>query len=174
MTSNTSCSPLARIPGGLGCFRFSKYSLDYSANQNYNSAYPAPHGDVSRSSRHVGAGCDGRRDVRHVRMPDEAFAAYGEVVWSWRRDPGATLAEAIPPATGARKAASPGRVRISRQTIARGKPGCFGCTCQSRVHLLLPRAHGAYGRSRRPAFPAPSARRGTTNLQNSGEITPRE
>jgi hypothetical protein len=35
-------------------------------------------------------------------------AAYGEVVWSWRRDPGATLAVAFPPATGARKAASPG------------------------------------------------------------------
>jgi hypothetical protein len=25
--------------------------------------------------------------------PDENAAAYGEVVWSWRRDPGATLAE---------------------------------------------------------------------------------
>ena len=35
-------------------------------------------------------------------------AAYGEVVWSWRRDPGATLAETIPPATGARKAAPRG------------------------------------------------------------------
>jgi hypothetical protein len=34
-----------------------------------------------------------------------------------------------PSATGARKAASPGRARISRNTIARGKPGCLGCTC---------------------------------------------
>src|SRR5437660_12705121 len=38
-------------------------------------------------------------------------AADGEVVWSWRRDPGATLAEIFPPATGARKAASPRRAR---------------------------------------------------------------
>ena len=34
-----------------------------------------------------------------------------------------------PPATGARKAASPGRAPISRKAIARGKPGCPGCTC---------------------------------------------
>jgi hypothetical protein len=35
----------------------------------------------------------------------------------------------LPPATGARKAASPERARISRKPIARGKPGCLGCTC---------------------------------------------
>jgi len=43
--------------------------------------------------------------------PDENAAAYGEVVWSWRRDPGATLARSIALTTGARKAASPGRAR---------------------------------------------------------------
>src|SRR5215468_9081141 len=37
--------------------------------------------------------------------------ADGEVVWSWRRDPGATLARSIALTTGARKAASPGRAR---------------------------------------------------------------
>src|SRR5262245_25472402 len=41
-------------------------------------------------------------------LPDENAATYGEVVWSWRRDPGATLAGSIPPATGARKAAPRG------------------------------------------------------------------
>ena len=64
-----------------------------------------------------------------VFPPDENAAAYGEIVWSWRRDPGATLAGVFPLTTGARKAASPRRVRISRKTIARGKPGCPGCTC---------------------------------------------
>ena len=49
------------------------------------------------------------------------------------------------PATGARKAASPGRARISRKTIARGKPGCFGCTCQIRVHSTPRSAHGDAG-----------------------------
>src|SRR5262245_48592368 len=47
--------------------------------------------------------------------------------------------------TGARKAASPGRARISRKTIARGKPGCLGCTCQIRVHSFATIAHGAAG-----------------------------
>ena len=28
--------------------------------------------------------CGVRRDF----LPDETFAAYGEIVWSWRRDPG--------------------------------------------------------------------------------------
>src|SRR5262249_43385554 len=90
-------------------------------------------------------GCDGRRDVRHVRMPDETFAAYGEVVWSWRRDPGATPAGNPPAGNGGKKGRSPGRARISRKTIARGKPGCPGCTCQIRVRLLATVAHGAAG-----------------------------
>jgi hypothetical protein len=42
----------------------------------------------------------------------------------------------FPPATGARKAASPGRARISRKTIARGKPGCLGCTCSLKTRVL--------------------------------------
>jgi hypothetical protein len=38
--------------------------------------------------------------------------------------------------TGARKAASPGRARISRKTIARGRPGCLGCTCSFKTRVL--------------------------------------
>src|SRR4029434_2183436 len=33
----------------------------------------------------------------------------------------------------------------SRKTIARGKPGCLGCTCQNRVHSFATFAHGAAG-----------------------------
>src|SRR4029434_7579078 len=77
--------------------------------------------------------------------PDENAAAYGEVVWSWRRDPGATSAGVVLPATGARKAAAPGRARISRKAIARGKPGCLGCTFQNRVLSFATLAHGAAG-----------------------------
>jgi hypothetical protein len=36
-------------------------------------------------------------------MPDENAAAYGEVVWSWRRDPGVKLRGKSDAATGARK-----------------------------------------------------------------------
>ena len=39
--------------------------------------------------------------------PDETFAAYGEIVWSWRRDPGATLAVS-PAGNGGKKGRFPG------------------------------------------------------------------
>ena len=53
----------------------------------------ASKGDATRSSRNVGAGCDGRCGVRRV-LPcrTKTLTAYGEVVWSWRRDPGVKLA----------------------------------------------------------------------------------
>jgi hypothetical protein len=99
---------------------------------------------VSRSSRHVGAGCDGcllRQVLRHrakARQRTAKSCGPGAATLALRR-------RSIPPATGARKAASPGRARISRKTIARGKPGCLGCTCQIRVRSCLPIAHGAAG-----------------------------
>src|SRR5262245_13003372 len=33
----------------------------------------------------------------------------------------------------------------SRKAIARGKPGCLGCTCQTRVHSFATFAHGTAG-----------------------------
>ena len=107
-------------------------------------------------------------------MPDESAAAYDEVVWSWRRDPGATLAEVLLPATGARKAASPGRARISRKAIARGKPGCLGCTCQIRVLSFTTFAHGTAGAVGARLSLRPLIQRGTTKLHNPGENELRE
>jgi len=40
--------------------------------------------------------------------PDENAAAYGEVVWSWRRDPGVKLARSIALMTVAKEAAHRG------------------------------------------------------------------
>jgi hypothetical protein len=37
--------------------------------------------------------------VRRIFAPDEALSAYGEVVWSWRRDAGVKSAGAILPVT---------------------------------------------------------------------------
>jgi hypothetical protein len=127
--------------------------------------------DVRAIVTERGAGCDGRCGVSAVQtVPTKTPAADGEVVWSWRRDPGATLARSIALTTGARKAASPGRVRISRKTIARGKPGCPGCTCQTRVHSSATLAHGGLRAQSAPGFPcALFSKRGTTRLQSSGE-----
>jgi len=50
---------------------------------------------------------------------------------------------------------SPGRARISRNTIARGRPGVFGQTCGDCRQLFFLLA--GHGRGQRPVFPAPSA-----------------
>src|SRR5215813_3448611 len=100
--------------------------------------------------------------------------AYGEVVWSWRRDPGVYPARLCGLGNGDNKGRSPGRARISRQTIARGKPGCLGCTCQTRVRSLLPIAHGATGAASARLSLRPLSERGPTRRHNPGESAPRE
>src|SRR5436190_9187540 len=93
---------------------------------------------------------------RQVLAPDENAAAYGEVVWSWRRDPGVKPRGKSHAVTVAKQAAHRGEHEISRNTIARGKSGCLGCTCQTRVRSFY-HCTRQCGRSRRPAFPAPSS-----------------
>ena len=63
-----------------------------------------------------------------ISQQTNAGIADGEVVWSWRPDAGAKLAMMlrITPTTVARKPGSPGRPRISRKTIAQGRPDDFG------------------------------------------------
>jgi hypothetical protein len=48
--------------------------------------------------------------------PGETPRAYGEIVWSWRRDPGVYPACLCGLGNGGKKGRSPGRARISRQT----------------------------------------------------------
>ena len=91
--------------------------------------------------------------------------------------PGAATVASIMPAcaggNGDKKRRSPGRARISRQTIAWGRPGCLGCTCQTRVRSFY-HCTRCCGRSQRPAFPAPSVRKRDDGLQNPGKNVPRE
>jgi hypothetical protein len=51
-----------------------------------------------------------------------ALAADGEVVWSWRLDPGVKFAEIISQAMVARTADHQGDHEVSRKTIAQGMP----------------------------------------------------
>src|SRR5437762_406696 len=103
-----------------------------------------------------GAGCDGRCGVRclhRAKRPQRTAKSCG---------PGAATLASIRPAcagtaTVTIKAAHRGEHEVSRQTIARGKPGCLGCTCQTRVRSFY-HCTRLCGRSRRPAFPAPSLR----------------
>src|SRR4051794_19114083 len=129
----------------------------------------------SRSSRYVGPGCNGRCGVRRDLPPDEIAAAYGEVVWSWRRDRGVYFAGGYPVDNGDKKRRSPGRARSKPLNIAWGKPGCLGCTCSRcpcASHMGCPcaLAHGIYGRRQRPAFPASSHHERNNELARLGRI----
>ncbi len=121
-----------------------------------------------RTRRHErGAGCDGRGSVDKT----SDVAADGEIVWSWRSDAGAKLAGYDPQVTVATKQWSPGRSRISRKTIAQGRPD------DPPVPVVLPRAFcctrtmGAVGTrpSLRPLFSG-----GPCRPDNSGAKAGRE
>jgi hypothetical protein len=112
------------------------------------------------------------RQVRESVL-DEDAAAYGEVVWSWRRDPGVYPPCLCGDGNGDKKGRSPGRARISRKTVARGKPGCPGCTCQIRVHASLLQ-HTAMRAQSAPGFPCALFKEGVTRWHNPGENLSRE
>src|SRR5438874_12530465 len=93
-------------------FRFSR-----RANQWHYSAVLAHTRGVSRSSRCVGSGMRWTLLFRRASA-DEWTKAYGEVVWSWRRDAGAKSAGSVPPATVAKEPAHRGEHEVSRKAIA--------------------------------------------------------
>src|SRR3954451_16041043 len=116
---------------------------------------PSKRGRIARSSRCVGPECDGRCGVRRLLLPDEIAAAYGKVVWSWRRDRGVYFAGGIPQTTVTKNAAHRGEHEGNRKTIARGKPVRLAELVVDLLVgslFLLPPGCGCI---RRPAFPAP-------------------
>ena len=90
----------------------------------------------------VSGGFPAGRNVRSVRRSRVVLAPR-----PWRQAAGKAHA-----ATVARKAAHRGEHEVNRKAIARGKPGCLGCTCQSRVRFLLP-LHMAMRAQSAPGFP---------------------
>src|ERR1700741_97445 len=86
--------------------------------------------------------------------------------------PGAATLASIRPAragtaTVATKAVHRGEHEGNRQTIARGKPGCLGCTCQTRVRSFSTIAHGDAGAVGARLSLRPCVQEGATNLQDS-------
>src|SRR6201990_3229833 len=68
--------------------------------------------DVRAIVTERGAGCDGRLlRQRGASRAGENAAAYGEVVWSWRRDPGVYPSRPCGNGNGGNKGRSPGRAR---------------------------------------------------------------
>src|SRR5215212_7375287 len=99
---------------------FSEMTLDNSANRKY-VCLPHAHmrGRIAIvTARWARDAMDAAASGRF--LPDETPAAYGEVVWAWRRDRGVYPVGRCRRGNGDKKRRSPGRARISRQTIARG------------------------------------------------------
>src|SRR5690242_20930764 len=74
----------------------------------------------------------------------KTLAAYGEVVWSWRRDPGATLAVS-PAGNGGKKGRFPGESTYKPSNHCAGKAGMSRLYLSNPCAFLLPIAHGAEG-----------------------------
>ena len=76
-----------------------------------------------------------------VRRQTTGARADGEIVWSWRSDAGAKVVKTLSRLTGdgGNQAWSPGRSRISRKTIAQGRPDDSACTCGSAACFFVAR-----------------------------------
>jgi hypothetical protein len=73
------------IRAGVDIFANSEYSLDTSVNRNYLPSHLAP----LQEGRIAIVTTRWARDAMDAAFPTaNGFAADGEVVWSWRRDPG--------------------------------------------------------------------------------------
>src|SRR5215204_7162641 len=81
--------------------------------------------------------------------------AYGEVVWSWRRDAGAKLAEQSV-SDGDNKPAHRGEHEVSRKAIAQVMSVCSPLPCMLVCAFVCATGTRDRGCSAHPAFPAPS------------------
>src|SRR5690349_12973787 len=103
----------------------------------------------------------------------ESAAAYGEVVWSWRRDPGVYPSRPCGNGNGGKKGRSPGRARSKPSNHIAGKAG------MSRLYLSNPCAfyryssHTAMRAQSAPGFPLrPLFKRGLTKCKAQAKIAP--
>ena len=123
---------------------------------------------ASRSSRTLGAGCDGR-----FGSPDERSRADGKIAWSWPPDAEVKLADDYrrrrwlnsPAHRGDRVYAVTPSCREGR--IAPVEP----VVSNSCAFSTSTRGRGC---DQHPAFPAPSIFPGDANEHSSGEFAPRE
>src|SRR5258705_736669 len=112
---------------------------------------------ASRSSRTLGAGCDGRGSVRRARMRAGRMMLK-RTAKSCRSDApmlASSLREGAQ-ATVSNKPGHRGEREVSRKTIARGMPGLFRCTCGDYARVLCLISHARLWVHWDPAFPAPS------------------
>ncbi len=117
---------------------------------------PSPRHHEGRSRDRHGTWCGLRWTLRRQAGFDRRTKTLRRTAKSC--GPGAATLASIPAGlcwqgNGDNKGRSPGRVRISRKAIARGKPGCLGCTCIIRVRSLDYPLHTVLRAQSAPGFP---------------------
>ena len=101
--------------------------------------------------------------------------AYGEVVWSWRRDAGAKSVGVIPLMTVANKPVHRGEHVISRKAIAQGMSVCSPLTCMLVcIFFNAQAAHETAGAARTRHSLRPLLRERDNEFGNLGQFVPRE
>jgi hypothetical protein len=155
--------PTTDLPNSCQSLRPKIIRLFRSANQVYVPLHPAlMKRGASRSSRNVGAGCDGR-----IVAFDEAHGSGRQrrVVLSprcWGQAGGDVRQRRRQSKPGLR-----GEPAISRKPIAQGMPDRFGVPVVTNSYAFYPCIRGR-GCAERPAFPVPSVFGGRMIEQNSG------
>jgi hypothetical protein len=116
----------------------------------------------------------GRLRTAKARGPDRR--CYGQALRRWIGAQPGRDASPIREVTEARRNSAPGRARISRRTIAQGRPGVFRPTCCPACAFAC--ANSSRGGSRVPAGTRPSLRslqgRGSRKRAKLGRFKPRE
>jgi hypothetical protein len=140
---------------------------------------PAPHKrDVSRSSRALGAGCDGRLNARRrsalkrtAKSCGPDLPTLGSSFAGWRCRP--WRARHAAQGDGGYQARTPGRARISRSTIVQGVPDCFGVPVVTNSCAFYPCTRGC-GCGRSTGIPCALLFRGTRRCITRAQTVPRE
>ena len=99
------------------------FCFSETPNQRYHSRVSCPQEGRFAIVTDVGRGMRWTSWRQAIFSPDEIAKAYGQVVWSWRRDAGVKLAGSIPPATVTTSPLHRGEHEVSRKATRAGKAG---------------------------------------------------
>src|SRR3978361_1758105 len=111
-----------------------------------------------------------------MAVQTNAAVAYGEIVWVRRPDAGVKFegSQRRPRAMVSQQAGSPGRSRISRKAIAQGRPDASAKPVCLRAAICCNYRTQDRGCGAHPVFPAPSIIWRANEMQNFGQMMPRE
>jgi len=123
---------------------------------------------VSRSSRTLAAGCDGRFGFTAPTARTNGAEAYGQGAWSRPPDAGVKSDGDHPAGDGGYQARYSGESALYALTPLRREGRTVSATCgdDSCAFYLCTRGCGC---AKHPAFPAPSVLRGACKTDNSGK-----